>query len=263
MAHRIVVLVPEQDPVEYPLPEGRVTLGSQNSNGICVDYQNEVDPQAAVIELRGEAVFIQNLNQFPIFVGQRELASAATTEWSPYEQVFLTRSVSLRLKTDEHDAEEDTEVATGSKSTMQIAVTLVCLGLCYYLLTSEESGPKTAEKLDFGFDTLVAEIEAEAPPAGYAPAPVPEEGNASTGSRRNLSQLPYERQTVLSYLTDAGRADARWGMTGDDPQRAVNAYELLLNYRPIREARSEGDTVEAKIRVYASARLLDLASDLE
>ena len=183
-----------------------------------------------------------------------------STEWPPYDLILLSRSVSLQLQSDDADGDGiDSAAQHKSRSTVQIAITLLCLGLCYYLLTSDSSDTSQPTKsLKYGFADLVQQLESEAPSNNAATAA--EGASPAPQTSRDLRKLPYERRTILTYLTDAGVADTRWGKTKIDPERAIKAYQLLLSYRPVRNATSGGDSVESRIKEYATVRSADLAT---
>ena len=67
MGRKLLVLIPEREAVEYPLEDGHHAIGSAPSCEIQIDYQGEVANQAASLEVRGEAVFIRNLNEFSVY----------------------------------------------------------------------------------------------------------------------------------------------------------------------------------------------------
>ena len=246
MSYQVVASLGDQSRQSFVLENGRYRLGSGPNCELQVDFSDEVVAVAALIEVRGEAVFIQNLNEFDIYVGAQLLPPQSSTEWAPDELIQLTLNVTLALiDQDAAPAAADQEPGTtAAKSTVQIAVTIVCLVLCGYLLTSESSAPQSTQSLKFSFNDLINEIEAQAP-------------RGSDGGA-DLGQLPYRWQTVLSYLTDARKADVRWGRV--DPDRAVESYELLRDYYALSAPALPSDALEVKVRRYAAARIADLSS---
>jgi hypothetical protein len=245
MSRTLIISIPGLPPIEWPLVDGRVILGSDPSCHLHVDF-HEIAPRAANIEVRGGAVFLQNLNGFPIYVGQQELAPQTLVEWPPDQPVQLTHSVSLSLADHQADAAEGAEGADpgkARKSTIQIAVICLCAILGYYLLVTDDSSNASYRQLDYTFGDLITEFESTLP---------------MTGGRRDFSALSYEDRTTLDYLTEARTLDQRFGKT--DPQRAIAAYELLIKYRPIRDAEVSSDTLRGRIKSYAAARLDDLSA---
>lgn len=217
--------------LEYDLPDGRYRIGSRPECEIHIDFE-EVSAVAAQLDVRGEAVFIRNLNPFPIYVGEHELSSSQQAEWPEGDTVLLTQSVSLELfdvkgKSDAASAEEH---AKRSRSTLQIAVTALCLGLGLFLLLNDKSPKDSTKALRYNFTNLVEEIKGEK-------------------SRK------YD--ALLNYMIDARVSDVRWGQ--DDPRRAISAYQLLLDEPLVREIVPSDDSIEGKIKKFALARVDDLS----
>lgn len=250
MAKKLLVIIPQREPAEHPLPDGRWQLGSHPSGDICIDYQNEVARRAAVVEVRGEIVFLENLNDFPIYVGQRELPAAGRTEWAATETVLLARSVSLQWQS---AAEEDVESVTGHplrRTLTQLAVIVVCLASSVYMLYWDR------QSADSPVDTTRTENLRELVEA-ITVAVGPAANRGTEAATMAIRDLPEEHQTILQYLTDAAVADARWGKTRMDKIRAIEAYNRVLNYQPIQQATP--DSVEQRVRHYVESRLASLS----
>ncbi len=218
-------------PLEFNLADGRYRLGSRSDCELQVDFA-EVSAIAAHLDVRGEAVFIRNMNPFPIYVGEHELASSQQAEWPEGDTVLLTQSVSLELydvqgKSDEANAKAN---AKRSRSTIQIAVTALCLGLALYLLLTEKQPTDSTKALNYSFTDLVENLE-EKKGKGY--------------------------DEVLNAMIDARVSDVRWGT--ENPRRAIDAYQLLLDQSLIREATSNSDSLEGRIKQFALARVDDLS----
>lgn len=235
MSYKLCVNIPEQPTLEYNLDDGRYRIGSSPDCELVIDF-SEVSNVAAQIDVRGEAVFIRNMNPFPIYVGDYELSSSQQGEWPVGHPVLLTQSVSLDLldvKSQQNQNKVD-EAAKRTRSTMQIAVVVACLALCYFLLTSEEKAVDSTKSLRFSFTDLVEELEAK-------------------DSRSH--------RMILNYIIDARVSDVRWGR--DDPRRAISAYQLLLDEPLVREAIEGDGSAEGKIRQFALARVDDLSGLLD
>ncbi|MGE0755662.1 MAG: hypothetical protein AB7F89_00090 [Pirellulaceae bacterium] len=240
MPFQVAITIPGYDPLEYTVADGRHRLGSDPKCELCVQFE-EVAALAAIIEVRGEAVFLLNRNPFPIYVGEYELRTGEQGDWPAGQTVLLTTNVSLVLR--DLKKADGPSVAQAAKqrarSTFQIAVVAAALALGVFLLATEEPAPDATRGLTFTFTDLVAELEDKPKPASPA------------GVR--------ERRTVLNYLIDARVADLRWGH--QDPRRALDAYEFLLDHASIRSAQGEGST-EQRIREFALARVGDLSARL-
>ncbi len=220
-------------PLQFDLADGRYRIGSRPECEIHIDFA-EVTAVAAQLDVRGEAVFIRNMNPFPIYVGDYELSSSQQAEWPEGQAVLLTQSVTLELfdvkgKTDAATAEEH---AKRSRSTVQIAVTALCLGVGLYLLFTEKEPKDSTKALRYDFTSLVVDL----------------------GEDKKL-----QNDSLLNYMIDARVADVRWGLA--DPRRAISAYQLLLDEPMLRKAKPEDDSTAGRIKQFALARVDDL-SDL-
>jgi hypothetical protein len=217
--------------LEFDLPDGRYRVGSRSECEIHID-NSEVTGVAAQVEVRGEAVFIRNLNPFPIYVGDHELSSSQQAEWPQGNTVLLTQSVSLELfdvagKSEQATAEQQ---AKRSRSTVQIAVTALCLGLGLFLLLSDKTPTDSTKALRYTFTDLVEELKAD-------------------------KTRKYD--TVRNYLIDARVSDVRWG--NENPRRAIAAYQLLLDEPLVRNSIASDETPQGRIRQFALARVDDLS----
>ncbi len=197
MPFGMTVNIAGSTPIEFDLADGRYRLGSRPECELHIDFV-EVSAIAAQLDVRGEAVFIRNMNPFPIYVGEHELASSQQAEWPEGHTVLLTQSVSLELfdvkgKSDEENAKAN---AKRSRSTIQIAVTGLCLGLAFYLLLTEKQPVDSTKSLNFSFTDLVISLEAEKG-KGY--------------------------DEVLDAMIDARVADVRWAVkTREEPSMATS-----------------------------------------
>ena len=216
---------------EFSLADGRYRVGSRPECEIHIDFA-EVPAVAAQLDVRGEAVFIRNMNPFPIYVGEYELSSSQQAEWPEGHTVLLTQSVSLEL----FDVKGKTEAATAeehakrSRSTIQIAVTALCLGVSLYLLFTDNGPTDSTKALRFDFTDLVKDLK---------------------------SDKSVRHDSLLNYMIDARVADVRWGL--NDPRRAINAYQLLLDEPIVRAAKAEDDSTAWRIKQFALARVDDLS----
>ena len=74
----------------------------------------------------------------------------------------------------------------------------------------------------------------------------------------SVSGLSFEERTVMRYLQEAWAADRRWGRR--NPEKARAAYELLINYRPMRQRDLSPDTLNGRVKEFAKDRLDYLGS---
>ncbi len=231
MAYTLFVNLPDASPTTYQLSDGRYRIGSNPECEIQID-SDEVAKVAAHVEVRGEAIFVRNLNPFPIFVGQQELSSQQQGEWPTGQTVLLTQSVSLDLTNPKEvgEAAAASESAKRSRSTMQLAVVILCIVAAYFLLSSDSTPVDSTQALNYSFTDLVEQIQQD--------------------KLKNFGK-------VLNYMIDARVADVRWG--NESPTRAVAAYQLLLDQPLIRDADAETPTTEGRIRQFALTRLDDLS----
>lgn len=215
----------------FTLSDGRYRIGSQTECEVCIEH-DEVGRVAATIEIRGEAVFLRNLNPYPIYIGEQELNASQQGEWPVGQTVLLTHSVSLDLQNLQQQSANAVaaQSAKRSRSTMQIAVSALCVVGAVLMLASDNSVPDSTKSLDYSFNDLVTGLE-------------------TNKSRTNLA--------VLNYLIDARVYDVRWGK--DDPSRAISQYQLLLDEPLIRDATADESKLEGRIRKFALARLDDLS----
>jgi len=225
------VQIAGSSPLEHSLEDGRYRIGSRPECEIHIDFE-EVSAVAAQLDVRGEAVFIRNLNPFPIYVGEHELSSSQQAEWPEGHTVLLTQSVSLELfdvkgKSDSASAEEH---AKRSRSTIQIAVTGLCLGLGLFLLLNEKAPQDSTKSLRYTFTELVVDLKTDKSP---------------------------KYDAVLNYMIDARVSDVRWGL--EDPRRAISAYQLLLDEPLVRDIEPSDDSTEGRIKQFALARVDDLS----
>ncbi len=231
MAYTLFVNLPDSSPISYELSDGRYRIGSNPECEILIE-SDEVAKVAAQVEVRGEAIFLRNLSPFPIFVGQHELSTNQQGEWPTGQTVLLTQSVSLDLTNPKvlGEAAAASESAKRSRSTMQLAIVILCIVAAYFLLSSDSTPVDSTQALDYSFTDLVEQLEHD--------------------KSKNFGK-------VLNSMIDARVADVRWG--SENPARAVAAYQLLLDQPLIREANAETPTTEGRIRQFALTRLDDLS----
>ena len=241
MSQLISVTMSDGGSFEFDLGNGKHRVGRSADCEVRIDHA-EIDNLAAQIEVRGATVFIQNRNPYAIYVGAFELAPNQQAEWPIGQTVALTLSVSLHLVDRTQPVTKASEEFSAKKrrSTFQIAVVIACVVVAYFMLTNDSKKVDAGAKLDYDFTSLVRDIEALPPPTK------PEEAR--------------QRRTMLNYMLDARVPDVRWGQ--EDPRRAIQAYELLLDVPAIKKA-SDEESLEGRIKKFALARLSTLSGQIK
>jgi hypothetical protein len=232
MAYVLWVRNANGDTESVDLADGKYRLGSRKGSEVLVSHP-EVQENAAIIEVRGGAVFLRNLNPFPIYVGDEQIESNDQTEWRPGLTVLLTQSISLQIESLRQSASDrdEAEKAKRKRSMNQWIVIGICSFLGFYFLVSDSAPKDSTRQFQFSFNDLVKDLT-EKPASDY--------------------------RLIRNYLTDARMADIRWGR--ENPKRAISSYQLLLDERRIRDANPDEETLEGRIKVYALARVDDLSS---
>lgn len=195
---------------------GKHNLGNRPDCAIVVNHP-EVAAVAAMVEVTGDVVFLQNRNEFPIFVGADPISPGGIAEWRTGAVVQLTRSVTLALEAINTNATPAATTTTAkssqSSSLMQIGVIIACAVLGYYMLANESQSGGTANAGSGGkailFDDVIKSFE--------------QVGGV------DFKKLSYEERTLMGYLTEARSLERRLGKAGKD--KALAAYELVLSSR--------------------------------
>jgi hypothetical protein len=234
MAYSLWVQNASGESTTFELIDGRFRLGSRKECEILVEHP-EVIANAAVIDVRGGAVFIRNLNPFPIYVGEQPLPTNDQTEWRPGLAVLLTQSISLQIENIKQRASdiEDAEKAKKKRATNQMMIIGICAAVGFYFLANDTTPKDSTKQFTFSFNDLVKEL-ADKPSGDF--------------------------KLIRNYLSDARMADVRWGR--ENPKRAIASYQLLLDERRIRDAASSEETLEGRIKAFALARVDDLSSQI-
>ncbi|QDV66469.1 hypothetical protein Poly24_01550 [Rosistilla carotiformis] len=239
MSFRVSVLVDGNPVATHEIVRGKYSLGS-SSNGPIVVNHGEVAAVAAVIEVTGDVVFLENRNDFPIFVGAEQVAPRGVAEWRTGSLVQLTRSVTLGLEAvGANVASVSTSEVAAKKSqnsTMQIGVIILCAVLGYYMLANESksnnAGSGTGDGNVVQFDDVIKGFE------------------LAGGS--DFEKLTYEERTLLGYLTEARSLEQRLGKAGKE--QTLAAYELVLSSRLHYDSQLKSD-VATQAAEFASHRI--------
>lgn len=232
----LTVNAPNQEPSTIELKNGRYQIGRHPQCEVSVPV-SELADRSAVVEVRGEVVFLRNLNTFPIYVGESELQPGQQSDWMAGQTLLLSQNVYLDLGKVEAAQEGAASASRAKKtrSTIQLGVVVGCILLALFLLSEDNSNKQDNSESRFRFtEELVEPLQ-------------------------KLQQNPgYEE--VLKNLREARIADVRWGR--DKPERAIQAYELMLDNELVIEAGRKGDTDGplGKARSFAIDRIASLTN---
>ncbi len=245
MNEQLLVSIAGQPDLTLPLKGGRLRIGSNPQCELPIDHP-EVAALALMLEYRGGAFFVQNLNSYDIYVDNETLHAQSSSLWSVGQDLYLTQSVTLRLQGGPSPNVEGGAAQTGAKSTSvdkkgtsttetkpasnrafyQITTIVLCALIAFYALStdSSRSGPTIAS-----FDSLCA------------------------GFPEN-SKITREQRNLRNYLQDAWLIDIRAG--NYSPDVAINAYTLVLEHPLIANAVAGNDNLPGQIKAFAASRIL-------
>lgn len=211
------------------LPDGTHAIGSAPSCRVKIEH-SEVRPQVASITVAGDSCRIQNLTNYPMYLGDRELSPNDAAGWSGGVDLLLTRSVTLSLlrssdgqesSVTSDDVEED--LAEKKKKLTQIGVILACAIAAPILLWNEpSSAPPTS------FDSLY------------------------TALAKSETTSDVDQQRLIVKLQSAWEADIRSSTDGT----LTNALRELADDRAIQNPGP--DTVEEKIQQFTHWKLSNI-----
>ena len=236
MPFEIEVFQNESRLSNYSLQPGKQQLGSHATRSIHIPHA-EVAGLAATINLAGDVVFLENHNEFPIYVGSDELAPGGVAEWRVGNVVQLTRSISITLQPTGNQTITNEDVAEKKTKPINTAMQLVVILLCGYfsfgLLTEEanenEANASMSRKI-VKFNDLIMGFE-----------------------QAGLSTLSREERILMGYLTEARTLEQRWGKAR--AEEIINAYELVLNSRLIQNNLAPEQGLAAQAKEFAASRI--------
>jgi hypothetical protein len=229
----LTVHAPNQEPSTTELSNGRYQIGSHPQCEISIPV-SELADRSALLEVRGEVVFLRNLNSFPIYVGETVLQPGQQSDWLVDQTLLLSQNVYLDLGKVQA-LEEGTIAANRAKktrSTIQLGVIVCCISLAYFLLSGDESKQRSNENVRYRFtEDLVVPLQEDP-----------------------------KYQDVLKSLREARIADVRWGF--GNPDRAIQAYEILLDNELVRRAglAKETESPVGRARSFAIDRIASLTN---
>ena len=262
MSLSILVQERGQAPEEHELKTGRMRVGSGAACDVHIP-SSEIAEASVEVELRGSAVFVRNLNDFAVILGEAELPSRVEAEWRPSEVLLLSPSVSISLRGSDHDlpsgAGEAVDANKWKRSSVQIAVIALCTVLGAYMLANEGK-EKQVQKLSYSFEDIVEEIQVL---AGDSPE-----------KQASLADLTTQDKIMWKYLREARRLERRWN-DEEGKKKALDAYTLLLSYGPVRsasldavelnptDARQRRNRLYARVKQFASSQVLALETSMQ
>jgi hypothetical protein len=168
MPAKLIVIAGEPSGTEFDIQDEVLRIGSGTQ---CEFRLSELAPHAATLEYRDGTYFLHNRSDAMIALGRDRLGLRDSAAWSPGMEANLGHGLTLRLDVEgdpapakparptytiEYDAEEPVEdgqaaakkPAGSSKKTLQIAIIVVAVPLCIWMLLSDNEPPKAdpAEK---------------------------------------------------------------------------------------------------------------------
>ena len=219
------------EPIQRPLVNETHLVGSSNRCDLQFNHP-ELEAHALQVDIRGDDVWLQNLNPYSIYVGDEEVANNAWASWELSETVQLTRSISVRLVEQalkaeaggNVDREESGNGKKGGVDTSQI-IQIIVAGVCFLIapliLFSGGGESATVEKSNFNFQDTIEILETH-----------------SSGR---------EIEVVRDHLQRAWMADQRWSRS--HKSLVVNRYRQLVKLRLMRATDlTIGDTDSAIAR---------------
>jgi len=224
---------PNLETTTTQLTNGRYQIGSHPQCELSIPI-SELADRSALLEVRGEVVFIRNLNSFAIFIGESELQPGQQSEWLVGQTLVLSQNVYLDLG--KHEAPDqgalDAKRAKKTRSTIQLGVIFSCILAAFLLLSNDESKQIDNTETRYRFtEDLVMKLQEDP----------------------KLSE-------VLKNLCDARIADVRWG--SKEPDRVIQSYEVLLDNELVRRAGQSKETESpvGRVRSFAIDRIESLTN---
>ncbi len=230
---QLTVNAPNQEPATTQLKSGRYQIGRHPQCEIAIPV-SELADRSALLEVRGEVVFLRNLNSFPIYVGESELQPGQQSDWMIGQTLLLSQNVYLDLGKIEalQEGAADANRAKKTRSTIQLSVIVGCILVAFFLLSEDSSKQQDNSESRYRFTEDLVEPLQKDP--------------------------KYEE--VLKSLREARIADVRWGR--DNPDRAIQSYELLLDNELVIKAgvNRETEGPVGRVRSFAIDRIGSLTT---
>ena len=206
------------EPIQRALGDETHVLGSSNRCDMQLNHA-ELEPRSLQVDVRGDDVWLQNLNPYSIYVGDEEVANNAWASWGISETVQLTRSISVTLIKEVLESDtpinagqgESGEVQKGGVDTskiIQMAVAGACFLVAPLILFSGNGESAAVERSNFNFADTIEALE-------------------SDSSSREI-------KVVRDHLQRAWMADQRWSKSSSHKSLVVNRYQQLVKLRLLR-----------------------------
>ena len=213
MNYRIKIFGAVDTVLNFNLADGPNLLGSSTDCQIQVEH-SELEPNALQIDVRKDDIWVQNLNPYSIYLGDREVVSHGWECWSPNETIQLTQSLSIELESVQPISGIEEKTTTESKSNSKmIQIILICV--CFvaapliFILSPSQSTDVVEDK-NFQFEETVQLIQNE------------------------IEKNPSNPELTLlrDCLQRAWMAEKRWGKS--DRRQVLQRYQQLADHRYFR-----------------------------
>lgn len=256
MSARLFIHLPGRPPEARPLTRETVRIGSDPSCEIVIAHP-EMPPHAATLEQRSGGFVLYNNNPYEVFVGEQAVPPGERTVWKEGAWLQITLSIGLTVDAPRLAAAsaargavrvtEPTaaaEVATQAspkegiltpKQWQQVGVIAACSLAAWYLLSMGSEAPPPSTD---SFSSIVRVFEKRA------------EAN------KGLDEYHTQLLTLFQQAWSIDRRDGRRA-----PDKALKAYERILVKESIRAAPMDADTLESRLKEFASrrAQVLEMA----
>jgi len=234
------------EPLQRPLGNETHLMGSSNQCDMWFEHP-ELESRALQVDVREDDVWLQNLNPYPIYVGEEEVASNAWASWGLSETVQLTRSIKVTLM----QKNEESVLGKGSASLdqehhdgMDVSkiVQMVVAGACFLvapliLFSGNGENAGVTQDADFSFAEVIESLE----------------------SRSTAREI----QVVRDHLQRAWMADQRWSRSKGHRNLVVQRYRQLVKLRLMRSTNlSIEDSDDNETMMRQLARKEDLPDDV-
>lgn len=227
---KLLVRIGDAPVREIPLTWSKLRVGSDASCEVRLDHP-EAAPHSLNLEERGGAYMVQNCNRYVIYVGSESLPPQGWALWRPGQELLLSQSITLQVAGEAGrsgaaagEAPRAAGSSTASKA-VQLGVTIVCLVAAFVMLTKEQ---RPTLRTGDSFQSLIRDLQ-------------------------GIDRPSQDDQRSMRYLQEAWLLERR-----RSPRAALEAYQLLMNHAPIRDARPDEQSLASRIKSFASARITAL-----
>lgn len=207
----------QSEPFHVTLEAETHVLGS--SNRCDMHFQHaELEPRALQVDVRADDVWLQNLNPYPIYVGDEEVATNGWASWELSKTVQLTRNISVTLhkrkKPENNSLDSASKESAANGLDVSKIVQMVVAGACFLispliLFSGNGEAAGVQSESTFDFEEIVDTLE--------------------------IGQSHREIQVVRDNLQRAWMADQRWSRSKDYRGLVVQRYRQLIKLRLMRE----------------------------